>query len=165
MNDENRTTEKDLRLAAAATETIEQVWSRWGLPMFTVHRTYMPHDVEGIEVLDGNDKRLGLITLSSAENPAIIVTLDVFVEGIGIGTRLLFAAEDLFRQRGHDRVRISTTNDNTRALGLYVRRGYRLIKLHLDAMERVREAKPYIPERGIGGVPLCDMWELEKELK
>ena len=61
-------------------------------------------------------------------------------------------------------LRVVTTNDNPRALSFYLRRGYRLLRLHLDAMDRVRALKPRVPLTGIDGSPLRDMWEMEKEL-
>ncbi len=45
-----------------------------------------------------------------------------------------------------------------------MRRGYRLVRLHLDAMDRVRQAKPQVRLIGDEGIPLRDMWELEREL-
>ena len=54
------------------------------------------------------------------------------------------------------------TNDNLRAAGLYLSRGYRLTKIHLDAVDRVREHKPDLPEKGYEGIPVRDLWEFEK---
>ena len=59
---------------------------------------------------------------------------------------------------------LATTNDNVRALNFYQKRGYRLVRLHLDAMDNVREMKPRIPELGGDGIPLRDMREVEKRL-
>ena len=59
---------------------------------------------------------------------------------------------------------LATTNDNSRALNFYIKRGYRLVRLHLDAMDRVRALKPGVPLDRWDGVPLQDMWELEKTL-
>ena len=54
---------------------------------------------------------------------------DVFVcpdfRSRGVGTRLLNAAERTARQRGYARVGLGVNIDNTRARGLYDRRGYR----------------------------------------
>jgi len=44
------------------------------------------------------------------------------------------------------------------------RGGYRLLRLHLDAMDRARRLKPRVPLTGNDGIPLRDMWELKKEL-
>ena len=84
--------------------------------------------------------------------------------GGGAGTRIMDAAEDELRRRGVGKVVVATTNDNVRALNFYQKRGYRLVRLHLDAMDRVRERKPGVPLTGRDGLPLRDMWELEKEL-
>ena len=74
------------------------------------------------------------------------------------------AAEEELRRRGVGTAIVGTTNDNTRALNFYIKRGYRLVRLHLDAMDRVRALKPAVPRTGRDGVPLQDMWELEKAL-
>ena len=54
------------------------------------------------------------------------------------------------------------TNDNLRAAGLYLSRGYRLVRIHLDAVDRVREHKPKLPVEGYEGIPMRDLWEFEK---
>jgi hypothetical protein len=74
------------------------------------------------------------------------------------------AVEEELRRRGVKAVHLVTTNDNHRALSFYLRRGYRLVRLHLDAMDRVRQSKPQVPLIGNDGIPLRDMWELEREL-
>jgi hypothetical protein len=74
------------------------------------------------------------------------------------------AAEDELRKRGVKTAVLATTNDNARALNFYIKRGYRLVRVHFDAMDRVRALKPGVPMSGRDGVPLQDMWELEKEL-
>ena len=60
---------------------------------------------------------------------------------------------------------IVTTNDNLRALGFYVRHGYRITKNRPRRVERVRKIKPDVPRTGHDGLPLRDMLELEKELE
>ena len=95
---------------------------------------------------------------------AEIVSLDALEPGRRIGARLMEAAEEELRRRGVRALRVVTTNDNPRALSFYVRRGYRLLRLHLDAMDRVRRQKPRVPLTGNDGIPLRDMWELQKEL-
>jgi hypothetical protein len=74
------------------------------------------------------------------------------------------AAEEELRRRGVRNVHLITTNDNVRAVAFYQRRGYRLVRLHLGGMDRVRAAKPEVPLTGNDGIPLRDMWELQKEL-
>ena len=68
------------------------------------------------------------------------------------------------REAGCGRVWLITTNDNLRALRFYQRRGFRLVAVHPDALERSRELKPSIPEIGLDGIPLRDELELELTL-
>ncbi len=140
-------------LGPASQEFIARLWQEeWGLPNVSVRRQYMPTDVEGLawRAADGND--IGLVTWAVDGDRAEIVS------------RLMDAAEEELRRRGVKTVHLVTTNDNHRALSFYVRRGYRLVRLHLDAMDRVRQAKPQVPLIGDDGIPLLEMWELERDL-
>jgi enamine deaminase RidA (YjgF/YER057c/UK114 family)/GNAT superfamily N-acetyltransferase len=150
-------------MRAATTEEIAGVWdARWGVPIITPAARYRPGDVEGLALVEGD--LAGLVTFCARGSVAEIVTLDAWPTGGGRGARLLEAAEAALAGRGVDLVRLVTTNDNPRALAFYVRRGYRLVRLHLDAMRRVRTEKPSVPVLGDEGVPLLDLWELEKRL-
>jgi len=84
------------------------------------------------------------------------------LRGRGFGRLLLEAVENKFHNRGLGRAWALMTNDNLRAAGLYLSRGYRLVKIHLDAVDRVREYKPKLPEKGYEGIPIRDLWEFEK---
>lgn len=106
----------------------------------------------------------GLITWHIDGDWAEIVTVDAFQHGRHIGGRLLDGAEAELRRRGVYRATIVTTNDNLRALVFYLRRGYRLVKIALDDMDRVRSLKPQVPSEGRDGILLRDMLELEKDL-
>jgi GNAT superfamily N-acetyltransferase len=124
----------------------------------------MPFDVEGVCWRDSVSGRTGVVTWWVDGEQAEIVSVHAEPAGGGTGTRLMDAAEDELRRGGVKRVVLATTNDNVRALNFYIRRGYRLVRVHLDAMDRVRAAKPGVPLAGREGVPLQDMWELEKTL-
>ncbi len=149
----------------APTELIAGQWEElWGLPIVTVEREYVPPDVEGFVWRASDGRALGLVTWYVEGERAEIVSLNALEPRRGIGTRLMDAAEEGLRQRGVKAAYLVTTNDNPGALSFYVRRGYRLLRLHLDAMDRVRQVKPQVPLTGNDGVPLRDMWELEKPL-
>ncbi len=149
----------------ASTDLIEHLWREsWGIPVVSVHRTYLPADVEALVWRDEDGAERGLVTWAIDGESAEIVSLDALVEGQHIGGRLLDAAEAELTAGGVRRLTIVTTNDNLRALAFYARRGYRLVRLHLDAMDRVRAVKPEVPRTGHDGIPLRDMWELEKEI-
>ena len=146
-------------------EFIRRHWEQhWGLPIVSTRRTYMPEDVHGLVWRDEWAEVQGLITWHIEGDWAEIVTVDAFQHGRHIGGRLLDGAEAELRRRGVHRATIVTTNDNLRALVFYVRRGYRLVKIALDDMDRVRSLKPQVPSEGQDGIPLRDMLELEKDL-
>lgn len=86
------------------------------------------------------------------------------VSGKGLGQAALQHSEAALQALGVRRIRLVTTNDNLRAHALFLRLGYRLVKLHLDSMESVRAAKPGVGMTGEDGLPLREMWELEKLL-
>lgn len=154
----------DGRIEPASRDLIARHWQReWGVPIVTPEREYRPEDVEGL-VWRAGDRVPGLVTWYDEGGRAEIVTLDAAERRRGIGTRLMEAVEEELRRRGLKVAHLVTTNDNTVALAFYVRRGYRLVRLHLDAMDRVRRAKPDVPSIGNDGIPLRDMWELEKGL-
>ena len=144
---------------------IDRLWREsWGLPIVTPEREYTPPDVEGLVWRAGDGRALGLVTWFADGERAEIVSIDALEPRRGIGSRLMDAAEEELRRRGVKTVHLVTTNDNPGALSFYVRRGYRLLRLHLDAMDRVRRLKPQAPLTGNDGIPLRDMWELEKSL-
>jgi GNAT superfamily N-acetyltransferase len=149
------------------TETeIEADWIEFtgGPPVVGVLREYLPADVEGIVWRDADSGRRGVVTWWADEDRAEIVSVRAEPQGGGAGTRVMDAAEDELRRRGVKTVVLATTNDNARALNFYIRRGYRLVRVDLDAMDRVRAVKIGVPRNGRDGVPLQDMWELEKSL-
>jgi GNAT superfamily N-acetyltransferase len=152
-------------ISPATSAVVEEVWSqRWGLPVVTTSGSYRPHDVEGLVLRSSSGEVMALVTWIVSGAGAEIVSLDALTQGRGLGTRLLAAAEDELRARGVRHLWLVTTSDNLSAFGFYIRRGYRLVGVHLDSMERVREVKPDLPMTGDNDLPLRDMWELEKDL-
>ena len=148
----------------ASATLIRSIWERWGLPIVSLERSYLPEQVEGFALFDASGTPLGLITWFAETTEAEIVTLDAFVQGQGYGSRLLVAAERQLVAKGVNRIRLVTTNDNFQALQFYARHRYRLVRVHQDAMNRVRAVKPDVPQFGKDNIELRDMWELEKKL-
>jgi enamine deaminase RidA (YjgF/YER057c/UK114 family) len=154
-----------VRTACATQDQIEAVWrARWGIPIVSAQRSYEVADVEGLTLAGEGDSPLALVTYAVSDDEAELVSIDSFVEGRGYGSHLLATAERHLKGRGVRCLRLVTTNDNLAALRFYLRRGYRLIRLHLDALDRVREVKPEVPAEGFDGIALRDMWELTKVL-
>jgi GNAT superfamily N-acetyltransferase len=145
---------------------VRRTWKeRWGDELIvSIDRTYAPQDVEGLLAADGAGEPTGLVTWARDGHQAEIVSLDALVPGEGIGRRLLAAAEEHLRASGVSRLTLVTTNDNVGAIRLYLGQGWRVVRLDLDGMDRVRELKPAVQLIGANGIPLRDMWELEKRL-
>ena len=153
----------DMRLRSATTDEIKDVWEeRWYGLVVCLNTIYKPEDVEGLALVDYRDELVGLVTYHVDGPAGQIVTLDTIVRGRGFGRSLLEAVENKFHALGLGRAWALMTNDNLLAAGLYLSRGYRLIRVHVDAVDRVREHKPRLPERGYEGIPIRDLWELEK---
>ena len=158
------------RMAAAIeirkvpTATIESVWGRWGTPVVTPYGVYEPADLQGLALFARRRTPAALVTWCAYDERVEIVTVEALEEGLGYGALLLERAEAHLREAGHRRLVVVTTNDNLRAFGFYARRGYRLVRLHPDFMDRVRALKPEIPNMGECGIRLRDAWELEKRL-
>jgi len=152
-------------ISVADTAAIMAVWeARWGIPVVTPGGVYHPADVEGLQLLDRDRSTLALASWTRSEGGVELVSLDAMVTGRGLGSRILRAAEEQLAREGERILRLFTTGDNVRALSFYLHRGYRLVDVHLDAMEEVRLYKPHLPHFGEGGLPLRDAWELHKAL-
>lgn len=93
-----------------------------------------------------------------------LLSLNATVQGQGVGSALLIAAEDHARRSGCQRVWLVTSNDNLDALRFYQRRGYRTVAVHAGAIDAARSVKPTIPLVGNDGIPLHDEIELAKPL-
>ena len=141
-------------------ETLRQLWGETVVSRGAVHD---PTALPGFVAEEGGD-RVGLLTYRVDGADCEVVTIDAFPEGAGAGTALLDAAARAARDAGCGRVWLITTNDNLRALRFYQRRGFRLVAVHPDALERSRELKPSVPEIGLDGIPLRDELELELRL-
>lgn len=136
---------------------------RWGASR--VASKGVLHDVPslpGFIALD-SDKQVGLLTYQIKDGELEIVTLDSLEENIGIGSALITKAVETAQLEGCNRVWLITTNDNTPALRFYQKRGFRLVAIHLNALNNSRKLKPEIPQIGLDGIPLRD--EIELELK
>jgi ribosomal protein S18 acetylase RimI-like enzyme len=105
---------------------------------------------------------VGLLTYLVAGDLVDIVTINAFAGG-GIGRAMVDALVADVRGSA-TRVRVTTTNDNTRALRFYQRAGFRLTALRPGAVAAARRLKPEIPETGDDGIPIRDEIELEMEI-
>ena len=112
-----------------------------------------------IAVYDGMPA--GLVTYEIVGDQCEIVTINSLVENLGIGTALIDAVRAVAENSHCRRLWVITTNDNTAALRFYQKRGFSLVAVHRNAIEKSRELKPEIPLTGNDDIPLRDEIELE----
>jgi ribosomal protein S18 acetylase RimI-like enzyme len=102
---------------------------------------------------------VGLLTYLVDGRDVELVTINAFAGG-GVGTALLARLVEELRGTGATRIRLTTTNDNTRALRFYQRAGFVFTALRPGAVAEARKLKPQIPEFGHDGIPVRDELEL-----
>jgi ribosomal protein S18 acetylase RimI-like enzyme len=137
----------------------DRVAERWGSPTVVAHGVvYEPSSLPGL-VAEDDGRAVGLLTFVVEGDECEIVTIDAFEEDRGVGATLI----DSIKGMGHERLWLITTNDNSRAQRFYERVGFRLVGVHLGAVERSRELKPEIPLVSEDGTPIRD--ELEYEFR
>lgn len=113
---------------------------------------------------DSGRKLIGLATfqVDKENNSCEIVSVDALVFGTGIGSKLLVEVENEAKEIGCQKIWLITLNDNPEAAAFYIKRGYRLTAVHLQALNKSRDLKPQLPLIGKHGIPLRDEWEFEK---
>jgi N-acetylglutamate synthase-like GNAT family acetyltransferase len=104
---------------------------------------------------------LGLVTYRLDRTECEVITLDCNLENHGVGTALLETVVSEAQAVGCVRLWLITTNDNLKALGFYQKRGFELVEVRRNAVDRSREIKPQIPLVGDNGIPVRDEIELE----
>lgn len=125
---------------------------------------YFPGKLQGFAA--GYDyERIGLITYQIKNFRCEIVTLNSVIEGKGVGTKLMNLAEREAVKNKCKAVWLITTNDNLRAIKFYEKLGYRLVKVHQNAVEYSRKIKPDIPLIGENGIPIKDELEFLKNIE
>ncbi|MFJ5766701.1 GNAT family N-acetyltransferase [Lysinibacillus sp. NPDC093210] len=144
-------------------DVIEFFQAHWGTTEMVISSgIYDCSKLEGFAFLDESQKIVGLVTYIIRNNECEIISLDSAEEGKGIGTLLVQAVEDQARQHHCTVVSLITTNDNLHALKFYQKRGYYLVEILRNAVERARVLKPEIPLIGNDGIPIRDEIRLEK---
>ena len=145
---------------------IRMTRKHWGDEYVVVHNViYKPHELPGFIAIDLSGKRIGLVTYSLDNEEREIVTLNSFVERIGVGSALLEAVAEYAKKAGCSRVWLITTNDNITALAFYQKRGYELVAVYRGILEKSRKIKPSVPLISDEGIPIRDEIELELPLK
>ncbi len=116
----------------------------------------------GILLIENNDI-VGLITYIFYGDTCEITSLDSLEENIGIGSKLIERLVEIAIDKGCTKIVLITTNDNINAFGFYQKRGFDLVAVNFNALDKSRELKPSIPLIGENNIPLKH--ELEFQLK
>ncbi|MFB5269803.1 GNAT family N-acetyltransferase [Paenibacillus enshidis] len=139
--------------------------THWGSPEMVVSTgVYQCDQLDGFAVLGEDEKIIGLVTYTVNDHHCEIISLDAIEENKGIGTRLLRQVEALAKERNLPQVKVITTNDNLHALLFYQKRGYQMVEVYPNAVDKAREIKPSIPLFSEQGIPIRDEILLEKHV-
>ena len=145
----------------------DQAWiakkltDNWGAPIVVSRgKSYDASKLPGfVASYDGTP--VGIVTYRIDSEECELVTLDSWLENIGIGTNLVEAVKGEALKSGCSRLWLITTNDNLHALAFYQKRGFQLIAVHPNAIAESRVIKPTIPVIGMHGIPIRDEVELQ----
>lgn len=136
----------------------------WGsAKMVTRGQVHDADELPGFIALQ-REKPVGLATYRMDGDECEIVTMNNLINGIGIGSALLEAVRDKAVSAKCKRLWLVTTNDNTAALRYYQKKGFLLVALHRNSIEKSRRLKPEIPLTGMDGIPIRDEIELQLPL-
>lgn len=115
---------------------------------------------------DSEGKIVGLATFEPdlKTNSCELVSIDAVIQRKGIGSNLMNRVKEAAKNIGCKKLWLITTNDNIEGAGFYIKNGFRLMAVHLNALDKSRELKPQIPKIGKNGIPLLDEWEFETSL-
>jgi DNA-3-methyladenine glycosylase I len=140
---------------------IEDVWA--STRIISKGKIHDNTELPGVITIHKND-RVGLIIYNIVGNDCEIVSMNSLKENIGIGNALLKEIERISTLKGCKRLWAITTNDNIDALRFYQKKGFKIVAIHLDALEQSRRLKPEIPFLGSNDIEIRDEIELEKIL-
>jgi N-acetylglutamate synthase-like GNAT family acetyltransferase len=131
--------------------------------MVTLGKIHHLDTYPGFIAMDGG-KRTALATYHIENERCEITSLNSLAEGKGVGTALVEAVKQTARKAGCRRLFLVTTNDNTRALRFWGKRGFVITAVHFNALEETRKLKPGIPLVNEEGIPIRDEIQLEIDL-
>ena len=118
-------------------------------------------DFTGGFIAETLEQNVGFITYKISGVELEITNLISLEENMGIVSALVKTVIDLAKKQSIKRICLTTTNDDLNGIGFWQKRGFKLVKVYLNAMEYTRKLKPAIPLIGENGIPLTDELELE----
>lgn len=134
-----------------------------GEPIVSLGQAYAMDDLEFVFSREG-DAPAAFAAHRFYDGQCEIVALVSEVENRGHAGKVVDEVLDRARAKGCHRLWLVATNDNLHALRWYQRRGFHMVQVHRNSMERERAMKPLIPLIGSNRIPLRDEIELEIRL-
>ena len=136
----------------------------FGSEIVVVHgKVYKPGELSGF-IAEEDNQRVGLLTYEIINQECEIITLNSIRQNKGVGTLLVHKLLEVVKLENCKRIWLITTNDNLNALKFYQKRGYQIITVYPNALEKSRRIKPQIPLIGKNEIPLRDEIELEQKI-
>jgi GNAT superfamily N-acetyltransferase len=136
----------------------------WGSPKIVSRgKIYQADALPGFVAVE-NNQPIGLVTYNIVGKNCEITSMNSTAEGKGVGSALVAAVKKAAILRRCQRLWLITTNDNTKALRFWQKRGFNIAAIHVNALEKSRRLKPEIPLIGNGGIAIRDEIELEMAL-
>lgn len=146
-------------------QVVRFIKDNWGSGIMVVKgRVHNMEELPGFIAIE-NNHILGIITYNIESNQCEIVSLDSFKENNGIGSMLIERVIKNAQGEKCNRVWLITTNDNTKAMRFYQKRGFTMKDIYVNAVKESRKIKPEIPMFGNNGISILHEIEFEKELK
>jgi GNAT superfamily N-acetyltransferase len=137
----------------------------WGSVRVAVHHELF--DLQELPCLIAvSDKRevVGYCYYRIADDECEIMAIESVVSNTGIGSALVSAVVSKAKSENCKRIYVNTSNDNTRALRFYQRRGFAMCAVRWNEFDYLRTIKRSIPLIGDDGIPLLHEIELEMKL-
>jgi ribosomal protein S18 acetylase RimI-like enzyme len=135
---------------------------KWGsMIVVSKGKAHNLEELPGFVVIE-NERITGVVTYDVVDKDCEIISLDSVIENRGLGSKLLDKVIEIAKIVGCERVWLMTTNDNTKAMRFYQKRGFDLVGFYKEAMMKAREIKPEIPKIGYDDIPIKHELEFEK---
>ncbi len=133
----------------------------WGsVQLVTRGKIHLADELSGF-IARIREELAGFLTYRIEGSKCEIVSLNSFVENVGVGSELLEVVRVTAKRNNCVRIWLITTNDNTPALRFYQKRGYRISAVYPNAIANSRKMKPEIPIHGLDSILIRDEIELE----
>lgn len=126
-------------------------------------QTHKIDELPGFIVFE-EEKISGIVTYDIENSACEIISLDSLIENRGLGSRLIEKVTEVAKNINCDRIWLTTTNDNSRAITFYQKRGFEMKAFYPNSIEAARKLKPEIPIMGLNNIPIKHEIEFEKKL-